>query len=110
MWVRVWVWVCVGGCGVDVWVWACWVRMRVWVWASICSRCDWRLICLIALTMPPVGCLTGGGRRLWPASGFALGCAVVSGCGRFTSHDSASGLRLGRVGHRLMPSPNEAGR
>lgn len=51
-----------------------------------------------------------GGRRLWPASGLALGCAVVSGCGRFTSHDSASGLRMVRVGPRLVPSPNEAGR
>ena len=84
--------------------------MHLGVWASICSRRDWRLICLIAPMMPPVGCLTGGGRRLWPAFGLALVCAVVSGCGRFTSHDSASGLRLARVGPMLVSSPNEAAR
>lgn len=84
--------------------------MYVWVWALACTFCDWRLICLIVPMMPPVARLTGGGRRLWPASGLALVCAVVSDCGCFTSHVSASGLRLGRVGHRLMPSPNEAGR
>jgi hypothetical protein len=82
----------------------------VWVWALTCTFCDWRLICLIAPMMPPGGRLTVCGRRLRPASGLALGCAVVSDCGCFTSHDSASGLRLGRVGHRLMPSPNEAAR
>ena len=57
------------------------------VWASICSRRDWRLICLIAPVMPPVGRLTVGGWCLWLAFGLALGCAAVSGCGRFTSHD-----------------------
>lgn len=81
-----------------------------WVWALACAFCDWRLICLIAPAMPPVGCLTGGGRRLWPAFGLALGCAVVSDCGCFTSHDVASGLRLARVGPMLVPSPNEAAR
>lgn len=85
-------------------------RVYVWVWELACTFCDWRLICLIAPMMPPVGCLTGGGRRLWPAFGLALGCAVVSGCGRFTSHDSASGLRLARVGPMLVSSPNEAAR
>lgn len=81
-----------------------------WVWASICSRSDWRLICLIVPAMPPGGCLTGGGRRLWPAFGLVLVCAVVSDCGCFTSHDSASGLRLAWVGPMLMSSPNEAAR
>lgn len=28
VWVRVWVWVCVGGCGADVWVVVRWVRVR----------------------------------------------------------------------------------
>ena len=84
--------------------------MYVWVWALACTFCDWRLICLIAPMMPPGGRLTACGRRLWPASGLALGCAVVSGYGRFTSHDSASGLRLARVGPMLVSSPNEAAR
>ena len=106
--------------GTGVGVGVCWgrgadvcaigARVYVWVWALACTFCDWRLICLIAPMMPPGGCLTVGGRRLWPASGLALGCAVVSGCGRFTSHDSASGLRMVRVGPRLVPSPNEAAR
>lgn len=87
-----------------------WAWYAVWVWVLTCRFCDWRLICLIVPLKPPAGRLTGGGRRLWPAFGLALGCAVVSDCGRFTSHDSASGLRVTRVEHRLMPSPNEAAR
>ena len=75
-----------------------------------CSHCDPHLICLGAPSTGPDPRLTGFGRRSMPADGLAWYSAVVSGCGRFTSHDSASGLRMARVGHRLMPSPNEAAR